>query len=67
MVSMNDFIHKFWLKHPSTYVSLVIFALAAFMAQPTIASVMVFIFFLAPALILNNWLARQEGRNLREK
>lgn len=55
--------HKFWLKHPSTYVALAAWGATGFMAQPTFASLIVHIVVTPVLLVGVIWLARHEGRN----
>jgi hypothetical protein len=48
--------------YPSSYIALVIWASAGFMAQPTIASFIVHFFFLPLLLLTVLWLAHWEGQ-----
>lgn len=55
-------IHPFHT-YPSSYLALVIWGAAGFMAQPTIASFLVHFFGIPALLYLCLWLAHWEGRN----
>lgn len=55
---------KKFASYPSTFTALFALLLSAFMAQPTLASLVVHIFLLA-VLAINNWLAHWEGRNTK--
>ena len=53
--------HKFWLKHPSTYVAFGAWGASNFMGHPTISSLAVSFLVIIPMLVLTIWLAHQEG------
>jgi len=53
--------HQFQ-RYPSTYVALVVWGAAGFMAQPTIASFVVHFAFVPLALAGMLWMAHWEGR-----
>lgn len=51
-----------YLGNPSTYAAFVVWAVAGFMGQPTMASFLVHFFILPPMLAAVVWLAHAEGK-----
>lgn len=55
-------VHPFHM-FPSSALAVVVWGMASFMAQPTVASVMIHLLLLPIVLMLMLWLAHWEGRN----
>jgi hypothetical protein len=65
-VLMENSMHQFQ-RYPSTYGAFVVWGVAGFMGQPTIASFVVHFFILPVALLTILWLAHREGRHQATK